>query len=388
MITHALQYQARNGWNIKEFPNLDSENTLVLIFASPEFRDDQKPIQDLHAHYPKATIIGCSTAGEIFESGVYDNSLSVAIIQFEHTGLKLVSAPVNAASESYQSGADIAQKLHEQETPCGIFVLSDGLHVNGSELIKGLNALSVPGVVITGGLAADGSAFKSTWLIEQGQIVDRRVLGLGFYGTQLEIGHGSRGGWHIFGPERLITSSDQHILYELDNKPALKLYKTYLGDMSAELPAAGLLYPLAIRNPAEPNTGHLVRTILAVDENKQALIFAGDVPEGYYAQLMRANFDELIDSANEAGSSAYQLHSQDTTHEPLLTIAISCVGRRLLLGERIDEETEVAKAAFPQNTVQLGFYSYGELSPLTEGNCELHNQTMTITTFRERKTLS
>lgn len=385
MITSAFQYQAKKGWSVEEFPNLDSETTLVLVFASPMFRHDKAPIEALAAHFPKSTIIGCSTAGEIFQSAVYDNSLSVAVIKFEYTTLQLVSAPVDQAGESYESGAHIAQKLHECATPCGIFVLSDGLHVNGSELIKGLNQHSASGVVITGGLAGDGSAFKSTFLIEQSHIVDHRVLGLGFYSSQLEIGHGSRGGWHIFGPERLITCSAKHILYELDSKPALKLYKTYLGEMSTELPAAGLLYPLAIRNPAEPNTGHLVRTILAIDEEKQALIFAGDVPEGYYAQLMRANFDELIDSANEAGTSAYQHHREDASEEPLLAIAISCVGRRLLLGERIDEETEVTKAAFPPNTVQLGFYSYGELSPLTEGNCELHNQTMTITTFRERK---
>lgn len=333
MVVRAFQYLPRTGWSVPEFPNLASEKTLVLVFASPDFYHDKTPLDALASHYPKTTLIGYSTASGIFDSAVYDHNISVVVIRFEYTRIKIYSAP---------------------------------------------------GVIITGGLAVDGPAFQHTWLIAKNHIVEHRVLGVGLYGEHLEIGHGSRGGWHIFGPERLITHSEQHVLYEPDNKPALKLYKTYLSDLSKELPAAGLLYPLAIRNPAEPKSHHLVRTIVAIDEDNQALIFGGDPPEGYYSQLMRANFDELIDSTNEA--SAYLHHRHNANCEPLLAITISRVGRRLLLDERIDEETEITRAAFPDGTIQLGFYSYGELSPLAEGHCELHNQTMTITTFRESKT--
>lgn len=385
MKIQSFQYIQNQGWDIHKFPDLDSENTLILVFASPTFRTNTKPILELAQAYKKSKIIGCSTAGEIFGPNIFDNSISVAVVQFESTKLQLAKAEVKSSEESSEAGAQLAKSLHQNQNPKSIFVLSDGLNVNGSELIKGLNKHSAKEVTITGGLAGDGADFKNTWVIYDGKIIDHCIGAIGFYGDQIHVGHGSRGGWDIFGPERIITRSKGNVLYELDNQPALKLYKTYLGDRASELPATGLLYPLAIRNPADPDSQHIVRTILGIDEKSQSLTFAGDLPQGYYAQLMRANFDRLIVSANEAGEAANNLLFDDNTlnKQPVLAIDISCVGRRLLLGERTEEETETTLESMPKGSTQVGFYSYGELSPLAVGDCELHNQTMTITTLFE-----
>ncbi|KTC96689.1 FIST signal transduction protein [Legionella feeleii] len=385
MKIQSFQYIQNQGWSIEKFPELDSTNTLILVFASPAFRTNTKPIQELAQAYKKSKIIGCSTAGEIFGPDIFDNSIAVAVAQFESTTLQLAKAEVKNAEESLRAGAQLAKSLHQNQNPKGIFVLSDGLNVNGSELIKGLNRNSANEVTITGGLAGDGADFKNTWIIYDGQIIDHCIGAVGLYGDQIHVGHGSRGGWDIFGPERRITRSKGNILYELDNQPALKLYKTYLGDRASELPAAGLLYPLAIRNPSNPDSQHIVRTILGIDETSQSLTFAGDLPQGYYAQLMRANFDRLIESADEAGEAANNILFKNNrlNQQPVLAIDISCVGRRLLLGGRAEEETETTFQSIPSGSLQIGFYSYGELSPLTVGNCELHNQTMTITTLLE-----
>ncbi|MCC5013829.1 MULTISPECIES: FIST signal transduction protein [unclassified Legionella] len=385
MKIQSFQYIQNQGWSIEKFPELDSTNTLILVFASPAFRTNTKPIQELAQAYKKSKIIGCSTAGEIFGPDIFDNSIAVAVAQFESTTLQLAKAEVKNAEESLGAGAQLAKSLHQNQNPKGIFVLSDGLNVNGSELIKGLNKNSAKEVTITGGLAGDGADFKNTWIIYDGKIIDHCIVAVGLYGDQIHVGHGSRGGWDIFGPERMITRSKGNILYELDNQPALKLYKTYLGDRASELPAAGLLYPLAIRNPSDPDSQHIVRTILGIDETSQSLTFAGDLPQGYYAQLMRANFDRLIESANEAGEAANKIlfKNNGLNQKPVLAIDISCVGRRLLLGGRAEEETETTFQSILDGSIQIGFYSYGELSPLTVGNCELHNQTMTITTLLE-----
>ncbi|HHF7344474.1 TPA: FIST signal transduction protein [Legionella feeleii] len=385
MKIQSFQYTQNQGWSIDKFPALDSTNTLILVFASPAFRTNTKPIQELAQAYRKSKIIGCSTAGEIFGPDIFDNSIAVAVAQFESTTLQLAKAEVKNSEESLEAGAQLAKSLHQNQNPKGIFVLSDGLNVNGSELIKGLNRNSAKEVTITGGLAGDGADFKNTWIIYDGKIIDHCIGAVGLYGDQIHVGHGSRGGWDIFGPERMITRSKGNILYELDNQPALKLYKTYLGDRASELPAAGLLYPLAIRNPSNPDSQHIVRTILGIDETSQSLTFAGDLPQGYYAQLMRANFDRLIESADEAGEAANNILFKNNrlNQQPVLAIDISCVGRRLLLGGRAEEETETTFQSIPSGSLQIGFYSYGELSPLTVGNCELHNQTMTITTLLE-----
>jgi hypothetical protein len=261
--------------------------------------------------------------------------------------------------------------------------------VNGSELVRGLNANLESSVVVTGGLAGDGDRFKDTWVLDRDGGQPQRVCAVGFYGDRIRVGHGSKGGWDIFGPERLVTRSNGNVLYELDGKPALALYKRYLGDRAAGLPATALLFPLALRaSTSDPKT--LVRTVLAVDEAAQSMTFAGDVPEGHRAQLMRANFDRLIGGASEAA-----LHTRHATHAlpasnaspasngATLAIAISCVGRRLILGERTEEELEAALHDLPHGTRQVGFYSYGEISPYASGYCDLHNQTMTLTTIQE-----
>lgn len=382
MELQTFQYKSGKGWSIKGFPELDSEQTLILVFAAPEFKENLAPIEELAQHYPHSKIMGCSTAGEIADCFILDNSLSVAVVRFKNTKLQIVKAEIKTPDVSFVAGEEIANQLNQNDLRA-IFVLSNGLQVNGSELVKGLNkAVNMhEHIVITGGLAGDGKYFKQTWVLFNGKIYTNQVVAVGFYGDYIHVGHGSRGGWDIFGPERRVTRSKNNILYELDNQPALALYKEYLGDRADGLPATGLLYPLAIRK-SNDDSKQLVRTILAIDEKEQSLTFAGDIPTGYLAQLMRANFDRLITSASEVGTLA-TTNLTDQQHIPVLSIAISCVGRRLLLGERAEEEIEAVLEALPQGAQQIGFYSYGELSPYSAGKCDLHNQTMTLTTLCE-----
>lgn len=382
MELSSFYYKKHEGWSVKTFPTFDSPNTLILVFAAPEFIDDRDPIIELAKAYPQSIIIGCSTAGEILGPHILDNSLSVAVAKFTKTKIKAIKSDVDNIDTSYEVGEEIANKLVAEDLR-GIFILSDGLHINGSQLVKGLNTIQNGKITITGGLAGDGSRFQETWSIYQGEIFKNKVIGVGFYGDHVQISHGSRGGWDIFGPERRITRSKKNVLFELDGKPALALYKEYLGERASGLPATGLLYPLAIRMNNASDV-QLVRTILAVDEADQSLTFAGDMPIGYLAQLMRANFDRLITAADEAGELAKKrINSKGKKDQPVLEIAISCVGRRLLLGERTEEETESTLESMPPGTQQVGFYSYGELSPYNEGGCELHNQTMTLTLVTE-----
>jgi hypothetical protein len=388
MKLSTFNFTSGEGWSLSQFPALDSENTVVMIFAAPEFFDAPAPIAELAAAYPQACLIGCSTSGEIAGQWVNDASISVAVAQFEHTRVASASVDIGTAADSFGAGAALAKQLAGDGLR-SVFVLSDGLHVNGSELVKGLTSL-LPQAIITGGLAGDGDRFRRTWLIDRGGVPRTGIVtAVGFYGDRLNVTHGSRGGWDVFGPERRITRSAGNILYELDGRPALSLYKEYLGERASGLPATGLLFPLSIRRHADDHQ-QVVRTILAVDEATQSMTFAGDVPQGYLAQLMRANFDRLVNGASVAADHATALLTGSlrpgegyAPEGPVLAVSISCVGRRLVLGERTEEETEVALEHLPAGAQQVGFYSYGEISPCTTGSCDLHNQTMTITTFSE-----
>ncbi len=381
MILETLRFVKDKGWSTNSFPDLDSENTLILVFAAPEFINDPAPIKELAKKYPKSKIMGCSGSGEIAGARIYDHSISVAIVKFEKTLIKEAIITINDPKDSYNAGKALSSELNDNDLK-GVFVLSEGLNINGSELVKGLNAINKENIIITGGLAGDGSEFKQTWVIRHGEIVTNEIIAVGFYGDYVRIGHGSKGGWDIFGPERHITRSKGNILYELDGKSALELYKEYLGEKASGLPATGLLFPLSIRKDLN-DPKQLVRTILAVNDKEGSLTFAGDMPMGYLAQLMRANFDRLITGAKEAGELVLNRNQLQKKLAPLLLVAVSCVGRRLLLGERTEEETESVLKIFPEGTQLVGFYSYGEISPYAKGNCDLHNQTMTLTSICE-----
>ena len=371
-------YSRGQGWTDQPDTVLDSGNTLILCFGTPAFSDIEPAFQHLHESFPGSQIFGCSTAGEIFQEEVYDDCLSVAIICLERSTLSLASLEHVDDMDSLEAGQRLAGQF-ESDSLRSVLVLSDGLAVNGSRLIQGMTETLPDDVIITGGLAADGDRFEKTWIWSNGSVGYRKICAVGFYGDHIGIGHGSRGGWDILGPEREVTRSQGNTLYELDGQPALKLYKRYLGELADGLPATGLRFPLAISNPDE-TAEDTVRTILAIDEASDSITFAGDIPEGAYVRLMRANFERLIDGAADA---AHAIDTGAYGSGPMVAIAISCVGRRLVLGPRCEEEIDATLNGLPSGTRQVGFYSYGEISPLANGKCDLHNQTMTITLLWE-----
>jgi hypothetical protein len=350
----------------------------VIVFGAARVDQCSQPIDALSNAYPSSHLMGCSTAGEIFGTQLWDESLSVAVARFDRTEIRVAGAHVQHAQDSFDAGRTIANQLSGPDLKA-VFVLSDGLRVNGSQLVRGLNSALAPGVVVTGGLAGDGDRFSGTWVIDERAPKSGVVSAVGFYGPDVRVGHGCRGGWDIFGPERRVTRSEGNVLFELDGKPALDLYKGYLGERAAGLPATALLFPLALRSGSD-DANRLVRTVLAVDEESRSMTFAGDIPQGSLVQLMRANFDRLIDGAGEAARRSV-LSPGDG--EPTLAVAVSCVGRRLVLGERTEEEIEATFQALPGLSQQVGFYSYGEISPCADATCDLHNQTMTVTTISE-----
>jgi hypothetical protein len=376
----------KGGWS--PGGELDGAAQLVLLFGGTSVLADRGWVSELQRTQPQAIVFGCSTAGEICGTRVRDDSLVATAVQFLGTTLALRhTALEDAPDASARAGTALAQALPAAGLR-HVLVLSDGQSVNGSELVRGMLPHLPPGVQVTGGLAGDGPRFEQTFVLADGEPRSGVVAALGLYGEALRVGYGSLGGWDPFGPKRIVTRSRGNVLHELDGKPALELYKTYLGEHAAGLPATGLLFPLSIGRTGEPRT--VVRTILAVDEAEQTLTFAGDVPEGAVAQLMKANFERLIDGAADAAADAARVAG--SPHDvlgpggpaPELAVLISCVGRKLVLKQRTEEEVESVREVLGARTAITGFYSYGEICPAApDADCELHNQTMTITTFRE-----
>ena len=391
MKVYNFKHLANKGWvDLPDSKSIDSPKTLIIAFCSPHYRENKEPLKELSGFFPNSIVTGCSTSGEIYGNGIADLSMSIAAIKFDEADVKLASMPITSPDQSYSVGRRLSNEISSDDLK-GAIILTDGLSVNGSALIHGFNSNIDPEKVsVSGGLAGDGNHFENTWVLHEGQPVSNLAVAIGMYGDGVLFMNSSRGGWDIFGPERTITKSVGNIVYEIDGQPALDLYKKYLGERAKDLPASALLFPLQIRSGAT-DENKLVRTILSVDEESHSMIFAGDVPQGYRAQLMRANFERVIEGASEAGESIvrglkekYQSMQIQELPKESISIAISCVGRRLVLGERADEEVEVLHESLGENANLIGFYSYGELAPHIQGKaCDLHNQSMTVMSLTE-----
>lgn len=371
------QWSSGEGWT-GPVGSLGGPADLVFVFGGrAEMADAQRNAQ-LRGRYPGAYLMGCSTAGEIKSTCVSDGTIAYTAVRFERTRVRGRTVRIGAGG-CFEAGRMLAGAL-EPEGLVHAFVLCDGIKTNGSELVRGLTASLPPGVTVTGGLAGDGALFKETvTLCGGGQPESGAAAILGFYGKGLRVGFASVGGWDPFGPERVITRSDGNTLYRLNDESALDLYKKYLGKHADELPSSALLFPLALRSA--DGDAAVVRTVLSVDEASKSMTFAGDMPEGARVRFMKANFDRLIDGAIGAAKASVRNREEPP---PELAILISCVGRKLILGQRVEEEVEGVREVLGEAAVLTGFYSYGEISPFTsQARCELHNQTMTVTTFRE-----
>jgi len=373
-------YQYRNA-NLAKNENSDDFDVasaqLVLCFGAKNILQDAEVFNKFKQLFPVANIAMCSTSGEIYETEVFDDTISVAVLYFSHTPIIAKSVKIGDYENTYAAGKGLIEQFNNEGLSY-LLVLSDGSMVNGSELVKGLNDVSKQKILITGGLAGDGSNFQSTLIGLNAAPENGIIAGIGFYGSSLKVGHGSQGGWDMFGLEKTVTKSKSNVLYEIDDKNALEIYKKYLGPEAQTLPGSALLFPLAITLPGSGE--QVVRTILSINEDDGSMTFAGDLPVGSQVRFMKANFDKIT---NAAAGAALQSHAENSK-PPKFALLISCVGRKLILQARVDEEVEAIDEVFDHKTFLTGFYSYGEISPiLSGGGCQLHNQTMTITTFDE-----
>jgi hypothetical protein len=379
MKTAQYKWSQSVGWK-PDLPSGEVEREVIaFVFGARPLIQAGQLVDELRGSFKGAAILGCSTSGEIIGDAVVDDSVIATAVEFENTRLRTASATMTEGKSSYQVGEELARQLNAPSLR-HVFVLSDGLNVNGSDLARGLASGVSEGVSITGGLSGDGTDFAETWVINDDAAGPKHLAAVGLYGDHLQIGYASMGGWKPFGPLRTITRAEGNVLYELDGRSALDLYKTYLGDHAARLPGSALLFPIVVTE-AQGGQG-VVRTVLSVDEHSGSMTFAGDIAQGGTAQLMKTSVDDLVDGATAAAEASL---SGLGDARPDLALLVSCVGRKLVMKQRIEEEVEAIRDVFGADTKIAGFYSYGELCPFEQGGeCRLHNQTMTITAFAER----
>ena len=354
------------------------KNPLVLVFGNRYLLEKSEIIENIRAEFPYENIVFGSTAGEILCCNVNDNSISVTVIEFENATYKVERENIlDFNKNAVELGKSLYGKMPKDNLK-HLFVLSEGSFVNGSSLINGLETNLNSNLSITGGMCGDDARFEKTVASFKENPKEGEVILIGFYGESLEISFASFGGWIPFGPERIITRSEGNILYEIDGQPALDLYKKYLGEKSNELPQASLLYPLNVTPDGKKDP--VVRTILNINDEDQSMILAGDVPVNSRVQLMMASVDGIAQGAQTAANLAMTKRK----NKPELALLVSCIGRKLVMNQRVEEEVEQVREVVGDKVPLAGFYSYGEMAPFNGStSCELHNQTMTLTLISE-----
>ena len=370
MKINQFSWTKSQGWNVP--PEPQNQVNLVLVFAETDYFFDPACYQDLHRFFPSAHIAGVSTAGNISGTDITDDSISICTVSFDRANVKLFKVNPKDGQETKQLVAELMEKIKTPDLR-HLFVITGGLAVDGTKLSEGLCAIDTP---VTGGLAGDGPRFIRTGVMADGATEENCIAVLAFYGD-LEIHSGFSTGWVEFGIERVVTRSVGSTVFELDHAPALETYAKYLGDMVDELPSSGLRFPLSARK--DENEIPVIRTLLGINKEEQSLTFAGDIPQGSLCRLMKTDIDSLIDAS---GIATKKIMAEHKGHAGL-TIAVSCIGRRLVLGQLSGEELEAIKNEVGQSFTMTGFYSYGELAPFNFHPCSLHNQTTSITLISE-----
>jgi len=375
--TEQFQWSAQEGWQpALTTGQLTGSAQLVLVFGRSNLLEQSGGLDAIHRAYPNANIAGCSTAGEILKATVRDDTVVVAAVSFEHTRVVCRSVMIEGPAHSFQAAQDLARGL-DLKGLRHVILFSEGLRVNASDFVRGINSVLPSAVTISGGFAGDGNRLQSTQVWCNCEPAECMAAAIALYGERLQVGVSAIGGWKPFGPDRLITRSSQNVLYEVDSKPVLGLYKQYLGKYAEGLPATGLMFPLEIVIEEQ----RVLRALLGIDEAQQSITFAGDVPEGAYARFMVGHTDDLVEGTEAAAqNSIVPLNGANSQ----LSLLVSCNGRRFVLKQRVEEEVEAVQDALGPLTPMTGFYSYGEIAPPTpDHRAELHNETMTITSLAE-----
>ena len=367
-------------WNFETSKVSRNDADLVLYFTTHARCSAGQDFESLRERFPNAVVLGCSGGGAFDADLVSDETVAGVAVSFDSTTVRHVVTDIDDQIDAEQHGMEVGRQLAAPDL-AAVFILGDGIHLNGSRFAAGLTAALGAGVPVTGGLAGDEGAFKQTLVAANAAPKPGIVVAVGFYGANFKAAAGFGGGWTPFGPRRRITRSKGNVLYELDGEPALDLYKRYLGDEAEGLPASGLLFPLNIHHPDSPQH-ELTRTILAVDHEAKTMTFAADVPEGWVGQLCRTTPTRLTEAA--ASGTRQAINDHGSHHGDDLVVFVNCIGRRLVMGHRTAEEVMAATDELPASTRRVGFFSHGEFAPNGDtGHCEFHNQMMIVTHFRE-----
>ena len=335
---------------------------LIQVFTGEvKKKKIQKILLHLRKEFPKAVIIGTTTAGEISHAKMSNHSTIISLSLFKNTKLKVTYTP----NTNYKSGKKVSKELYSKQTKATI-LLSEGLHGEDYEgFIRAFQERNAT-VIIAGGLAGDNFKLKKTFVFHNEKLYNQGTIAVSFSGKNLFADNKYNLNWTPIGKEFTITSSKANKLYTIDNEPVIDFFKKYLGDEifhndAIALPDFQLLY--------KEGSTVVSRTPMAVEG--ESIIFAAPLKEGQTVQFGFSNTSAVVSGSKKITKSLLK--------QPAEAIYIySCIARKTLLGKMLEKEFSPFESLAPTS----GFFTYGEFYS-TDVNNALLNCTTTILVLSE-----
>lgn len=351
----------------------DRSPAVVMLFVSPAHDVPTVAATAREVLGAETPVVGCTTSGEISSTSV--GSGHVVAVALGGEGLRVQTAVGRFEDGARQAGEQAAAALLGLDAPHrALLLLADGLAGARSELVRGAYAVAGAEVPFVGGCAGDELAMRATFQIHGDEVLTGVVVGVGL-GSPSPIAIGVGHGWRRLGEPMVVTESDGHRVFTLDDRPAADAFEEALGAplRSAADPEAwrrlGLSHPVCLTRSG----GEEIRAVLGIGWDDGSLV-CGDVPRGSVLSAMEGDAGTVADGTRAACEA---LLAQLAGAAPVGLIAFDCAARRAILGEEALTEEVATMTEYLPGVPVAGFYTMGEFAR-TRGARGVHNATLVL----------
>lgn len=365
---------------------------ILIVFGACRF-DHRKLLAGIRSITGDIPMVGGTTAGEISTSGFSKQSavimaLSSPILDFT------TSIGLNMSKDEKACSVSLARKIRRKKAvknAVSLLIFPNGMGGDGVKVIEGLHQVMGTNIEIIGGYLGDDERFENTFQYYNGKVYKDAIPALLISGENgFETGIGVRSGFESIGNRFYCTDSENNIVKKFDEERALDLYREFLGEeRSKRLPGICLEYPFGLIDEKVSIAGKdyfQLRCGLTVDREEGTITLAASIPKGSALTITTASRGEIINGAKLAALQAREALKNTV---PQAILMLSCVGRKLVLGRRTQEEVDAVKEILGEDVPIIGFYTYGEIGPIDKMREELaitrfHNETVVLWVLGKR----
>ena len=347
--------------------------TLAIVFCSVV-----QNRKDLVAFFneQKVDVFGSTTAGEIVDSEVMEQSTVIMLLNINKEQYKIFT---EESADTYKVSNDMAVFAKKTFANPSIIVVSAGLTIDAEQIIKGVHDVDAT-LPLFGGLAGDDLTMKASYVFSNNYESSNGIIALIIDNDKINVQGIATSGWDNIGIEKTITNSAGNVVYTIDDEPAVDVFVNYFQftdsvDDTAQIIAQNFAqYPLQLK---KENGNVVLRAPLMVDIESRALIFAGGIPQGSKVKFSVPPGFDLIEKTTER-------ISEIKTHIPEADamIMFSCKARHMALGPMTGDEADKIRGIW--NKPLIGFFTYGEIGSAKDNSCEFHNETCSMVVLKEK----